>query len=260
MLTKFVLRCVPQLARFRRVPILGGLLHWAGAKAVPRDSLVWVRLANGLGAGLWLRLNPRTAKHIIDGSSERAVQEALQAHLRPGVVFYDLGANIGFFSLVGARLVGAMGKVFSFEADPELANRLRENVSRNNLAWISVENKAVWSETRAVAFARADPRQSPDRGLGFVTEASNSTTIQVDAVSLDDYAGSFPPPDFIKCDVEGAEVAVFRGARKLLHSKRPVILCEIHSEENRRILIRELSQAGYRCESCDENHVLALPR
>jgi FkbM family methyltransferase len=260
MLTEFVLRCAPQLARLRRVPVLGGLLHWASTKTVPRDSLAWVRVSKGLGAGLWLRVNPRTGGHILGGSSEPAVQEALHAQLRPGMTFYDLGANIGFFSLIGARLVGATGKVFSFEADPELAKRLRENAWRNKLAWITVEEKAVWAETGSVAFARADTAESPDRGLGFVANGSTSNTIQVEAVSLDDYVRGCSPPDFIKCDVEGAEVEVLRGARQLLQGKRPVILCEIHSEENRQILIRELSEAAYQCEPCDENHVLALPR
>lgn len=262
MLTEFVLRCAPRLARFRRVPVLGGFLHWASAKTIPRDSLVWVRVSKGLAAGLWLRLNPRTGRHILEGSSEPAMQEALQKYLRPGMVFYDLGANIGFFSLIGARLVGTAGKVFSFEADPELAERLRENAARNDLACISVEEKAVWSETKTVAFTRADPAQSPDRGLGFVTSASHLNTIQVEGVSLDDYVyvRKFPAPDFIKCDVEGAEVDVLRGARQMLQRKGPVILCEMHSEENRQILMGELAQAGYQCEPCDENHVVALPR
>ena len=260
MLTQFVLRCAPRLWRFRRIPVVGDFLHWASTKTVPGDSLVWIRVGKGLGAGLWLRVNPRTGAHILEGSSELPVQKALQEHLRPGMVFYDLGANIGFFSLVGARLVGATGRVFSFEADPELVTRLRTNVARNDFTWVSVEEKAVWSETGTVAFARADPTQSPDLGLGFVTNASNPKTIQREAISLDEYARKFSAPDFIKCDVEGAEVEVMRGARQLLQTKRPAILCEIHSEQNGQILLDEFSRAGYRCKRCDENHVLALPQ
>jgi FkbM family methyltransferase len=260
MLTQLVLRWAPRLSRFRQIPVLGEFLHWASTKTVPRDSLVWVQVSKGLAAGLWLAVNPRTGAHILEGSTELPVQKALQEHLRPGMVFYDLGANIGFFSLLGARLVGETGRVFSFEADPELATRLRANIARNHFGWLSVEEKAVWSETGTVAFRRADTTQSPDRGLGFVTKTPNPSALEVEAVSLDDFALSFSPPDFIKCDVEGAEVEVMRGAQQLLQTKRPAILVELHSDENRRTLLEEFSRAGYRCQPCDENHVLALPQ
>jgi FkbM family methyltransferase len=113
----------------------------------------------------------------------------------------------------------------------------------------------VWSQQTVVKFSRSDPNVSPDRGLGHVASTHIASTpigntnvastnvastnetgcIEVQAVSLDEYTSAFPAPDFLKCDVEGAEVEVFRGARRLLAEKRPGILCEMHSEENRRI-------------------------
>jgi FkbM family methyltransferase len=173
--------------------------------------------------------------------------------------FYDIGANIGFFSLFAARLVGEHGHVTAFEADPENAARLREHIARNKLPQIAVEEKAVWSERGTVIFARTDPTVSPDRGTGHIASAAGPATIQVAAVSLDEYTSISPAPDFIKCDVEGAELEVFRGARRLLREKRPGIVCEMHGEENRRTLIGQFSRAGYQCKSCGEGHVLALP-
>jgi hypothetical protein len=82
----------------------------------------------------------------------------------------------------------------------------------------------------------------------------------VNAVSLDEYAAKNAVPDFIKCDVEGAEVEVFRGAQRILTEKRPGILCEMHSEENRRILLEDFARFGYVCTALDDQHVLALPR
>jgi hypothetical protein len=70
---------------------------------------------------------------------------------------------------------------------------------------------------------------------------------------------SAPAPDAIKCDVEGAEVEVFRGAEKLLCAHRPWIICEMHSETNARDSRELLSRFGYSTESVDVNHVLALP-
>ena len=126
---------------------------------------------------------------------------------------------------------------------------------------ISVEEKAVWSFSSPVFFARADVEVSPDRGLGHVVdnraERSTPGTIRVEAVSVDEYVRKSGPPDFIKCDVEGAEVEVFRGAEKLLNERPPIILCEMHGEENRQTLLKAFADLSYRCEPCGKNHILA---
>jgi FkbM family methyltransferase len=176
------------------------------------------------------------------------------------MTFYDIGANIGFFSLLAARIVGPAGRVVAFEADPEVAQRLREHIERNQFSTICVEQKAVWSETRPVFFARTDPTVSPDRGLGHVVASSAASAIPVQAISLDDFQQTSPGPNFLKCDVEGAEVEVFTGAQQLLKKIRPILLFEMHSEENRRVLLEEFARLGYNCESIDQNHILALQR
>lgn len=258
-MAQFLLRYASPLARLRRVPVLGRCVSWAGEKLVPRDSLAWVQVRSGPAEGLWLHLNPRTGKAYFEGAGEPEVQEALREHLRPGMIFYDIGANIGLFSLLAARLVGKEGRVVAFEADPEIAARLREHVARNVFGRITVEEKAMWSEPRTVFFARTDPATSPDRGLGHVVSARGAGTIQVNAESLDEYTRTQPAPDFLKCDVEGAEIDVFRGAQLLLKEKRPGIICEMHSEENHRVLLEEFAKLGYSCKPCGANRVLALP-
>jgi FkbM family methyltransferase len=259
-IARMLLRYALPLAGLRRVPVLGPWLRWAGARMVPRGSLVWAQVRRGPAAGIWLRLNPRTGGDILEGTGEPEVQSALLEYVAPGMTVYDVGANIGFFSMLAARLVGPTGHVAAFEADPEILARLREHAECNQFSWVSVNGNAVWSEHRTVLFARADPGISPDRGLGHVVESAEKETIRVDAVSLDDYARTSKAPDFIKCDVEGAEVEVFRGAQRMLAEKRPLILCEMHSEGNRRILSDEFSRLGYLCRDCGERHVLALPR
>lgn len=256
---EFLLRYASPLAGLRRVPVLGRCVSWAGEKLVPRDSLTWVQVQSGAARGLWLHLNPRTGRDYFRGGGEPEVQDTLEKYLRPGMTFYDVGANLGLFSLIGARLVGAQGRVVAFEADPEVAARLRENVGRNELAWVSVEEKAVWSEVKTVYFERIDVTASPDRGLGRVVAGNERDTIAVSAVSLDEVALTHPLPDLIKCDVEGAEVEVFRGAKRLLKEKRPIIICEMHSEENRRVLMKEFEELQYACAACGDSHVLAGP-
>ncbi len=254
------LRYAAPLKSLRRLPVLGDCLSWLGERIVPRDTRTWTQVENGPAAGIWLRLNPRTGLDALRGAGEPEVQDALQRYLRPGMTFYDLGANIGFFSLLAARLVGEQGRVIAFEADPEIAVRLREHVDRNKLGCVTTVEKAVWSEACKVFFERVDPRTSPDRGLGHVVRAASVNTIEIEAVTLDDFARTSPTPDFIKCDVEGAEVEVFRGARRVLAEKRPGILCEIHSEANRRALLADLKQFGYTCEDSTSRQLLALSR
>ncbi|MCL6645794.1 MAG: FkbM family methyltransferase [Dehalococcoidia bacterium] len=73
-------------------------------------------------------------------------------------------------------------------------------------------------------------------------------------------AAANPPPDFVKCDVEGAEVAAFHGAATVLFTRRPVLLVEMHSPENHRTLLEKFAGFGYQCRGLDETHVLALPQ
>jgi FkbM family methyltransferase len=255
------LRFAAPFTKLRHIPVIGPGLRWASAKLLPRDALTWVQVQRGPAQGIWLHLNPRTGRDYFNGDVEPEVQAVLRKYLRPGMTVYDIGANIGFFSLLAARLVGATGHVTAFEADPEIVERLRENVARNQAAPISVEQKAVWSSSSPVLFARADAEVSPDRGLGHVinndAEGPAPSTIRVEAVTVDEYARKSGAPDFMKCDVEGAEVEVFRGAEKLLNDRPPLILCEMHREENRQTLLKLFANLGYRCESCSKDHILA---
>ncbi len=78
-------------------------------------------------------------------------------------------------------------------------------------------------------------------------------------VSLDDFVRDHPVPDAIKCDVEGAEIEVLRGAEQLLRTRHPWIICELHSETKDRDSRELLRLLGYALKSVDVNHVFALP-
>jgi FkbM family methyltransferase len=259
-ITQLFLRYATPFAGLRRLPVIGPAVSWLSSLVVPRDSLAWVQVQSGPAAGIWLHLNPRTGRQVFEGGGEPEVQAALVQHLRPGMTFYDVGANIGFFSLLAARIVGKTGRVVAFEADPEVAARLREHAARNEFGWLRVEEKAVWSEPRSVFFERTNPAESPDRGLGHVVQGDAGEAIRVEAVSLDEFAKRGASPDFVKCDVEGAEVHVFSGAERVLREMRPAILCEMHSDENMRVLGEQFAALKYESRQLDANHVLALPQ
>ncbi len=250
----------PRLTMLRRVPIFGSLLHELSYRVVAPNQLLWFQVRAGLGKGLWLKLHPRTGKDYYEGKVEPAVQRALLQWLRRGMVFYDIGANIGFFTLIAASIVRNEGKVFSFEPEPELVPRLKEHIDRNGFSNVSVVQAGLWSATRRAMFVRADPGMSPDRGTGSLApDKSEENSVSVPCIALDDFVRDSPPPDLIKCDVEGAEVEVFEGAPRLLAGHRPVVLCEVHSDANGRRLGGLFERYGYELHSLDENHLLALP-
>jgi FkbM family methyltransferase len=258
-LGKLLLRSPGSIRALRNVPVVGGLIHIVSHRMVTSGERVWAQIEGGPGKGLWVELNPRTGQSYLRGEAETIIQNILVERLRPGMVFYDLGANIGLFSLLAARLVSPTGRVISFEPDPDTAARLERNIARNGYQNTTVIQAGVWSTTEKRSFKVADA-SSPDHGVGrFTAEEADGKNILVECVALDDFVRNVPAPDAIKCDVEGAEIEVLRGAKKVLQEHKPWIICELHSEANRVTFGNILNESGYRVETVDANHVLALP-
>jgi FkbM family methyltransferase len=263
---QWMLRAPAPLRSFRNAPVIGNWIHRVSHSLLPSDEKVWVQVKAGPAKGIWLRLNPRTGQDYLYGRGEAASQEILAARLRPGDVFYDLGANIGLFSLLASRRVGPTGKVYSFEPDPSVAERLREHCDRNSPGVVSVVNRGVWRHSGLLNFAPASA-VSPDHGTGSLvaptrdaeTHGSGPGVIAVPCVSLDDFAATNPPPNAIKCDVEGAEVEVLLGTTNVLRSQRPWVLCETHSEQSDRGVREIFANLGFSIQAVDANHILALP-
>jgi len=256
-LGSLLLRSPVRLGSLRNVPVLGSILHRLSHRVLPGDQLVWGRILSGPGAGLWLEVHPRTGAELLSGELERESQAVVAKHLRPGMIFYDLGANIGRFSLIGARIVGPQGKVFAFEPDSDLVARLRRNADRNHLSNITGVAAGVWSTSTTLEFRPAGAG-SPEGGTGsFLPGQSPGALTSVRCISLDDFVSEAPAPQGIKCDVEGAEMEVLRGAESTLRRHRPWILCEIHAAENGPAARNFLENLGYTCAAVDDNHIFA---
>ncbi len=250
----------PLVSALRRIPGFQLCAKNLGALIVPTDYREWFQVQEGIGKGIWLKLNPRTGAQYYQGKADADLQKVLQDYLRPGMVFYDLGTNNGFFSLLGARIVGATGRVVAFEAEPALGAGILENIERNDAHNVRLVRAAVWSNSGSVNFNPADPSISPDYGLGTVTSHAGAKTLVVPSVCLDDFVQSERAPHLIKCDVEGAEVEVFRGAKKVLTEHRPCFECEVHSSDNGNILQAGFVELDYDVKWHSANHFLAVPR
>jgi FkbM family methyltransferase len=259
-MSKMLLRAPAPVRSLRNVPLLGGVIHAISHKMVRADELVWVKVEAGAAQGLWIELNPRTGQGYARGETETVVQDFISSHIGPTDIFYDLGANIGLFSLIAARINEGTGQVFSFEPDSQNAARLSRNVEHNGLTNVTIVESGVWSSTTELRFSAA-PASSPDRGVGTFVGADAATNgLSIRVVSVDDFTREAPPPTAIKCDVEGAEMEVLRGARATLERHHPWILCEMHSRENDRAGRDFLQALGYTCETVDDMHVFARVR
>jgi FkbM family methyltransferase len=188
------------------------------------------------------------------GSEEPELQAELARLLTPGDVFYDVGANVGFMTLVGAALVGRTGRVIAFEPIPRLAAAVRANAERNGLAQIEVHELALADEEATARFVV--PEESSGAHLADVN-AGDGETFDVQVTTLDAFLArtGAPPPTAIKLDIEGAELRALDGMRRTLATHGPALVVELHgTREPFERLLREL---GY--EATGDVHDAARP-
>ena len=167
---------------------------------------------------------------VLDGMWEPHVTSWMQSTLRPGQVFVDVGANVGYFTLLGASLVGPGGRVVSVEAHPTLAGVLQRNVVINGYyGYVVTHNKAAWSETTQLEFhiranfaGNSSVGHIDDEGLRRLGDTEEA--VQVQAVVLDDLLADLPRVDMMKIDVEGAEVHAFQGLTRTIEANPGIII------------------------------------
>lgn len=179
------------------------------------------------------------------GSYEFNKRLAFERELMPGSVLYDIGANVGYFSLLAAVLVGRAGQVFAFEPLPRNVAFLRKHVTLNKLENIEVIEAAVSDHLGEAAF-----QLGMSDSMGHLRQTGD---IKVQLVSLDEWLaqGKLIPPDFIKIDVEGSEDEVVRGAQTLLAQYRPILFLDTHQREAHQATIALLEELGYQFEILD---------
>lgn len=203
-------------ARPRVGQLAGASARWIGRREH--------RIISGPAAGYRIRLDHASKLGFLLGSSEWRTQALLAHALTQGDTFYDVGANVGFLTLVGARALGPTGQVVAFEPSSRNAATLRHNVPLKRLWWVEIVEAAVGDGPRTVTFAAGDSDQTGH----LVTDAAGGTTVAV--VSIDAWLSTGRrPPDVVKIDVEGGEQAILDGALTLLTKYRPIVICEVHA-------------------------------
>jgi FkbM family methyltransferase len=190
-------------------------------KQINRLILTFVKTTYAQVDGNKMYLDARDSLNLsIAGVHEKSETEIVKREIKKGDVALDIGANIGYYTLIFARLVGAEGKVFSFEPDPYNFNLLKKNVEINGYKNVELIQKAVSHQTGKT---RLYFKQDNHTINTIYASFGSFKTLDIEAVSLDEYFVNYPGAiDFIKMDIQGAEGRAIQGMDKLLAKNRQI--------------------------------------
>lgn len=235
------------------ISILRKIVHAAArllfGQLLPRVPYPVVR---GPLRGCWYILGA-TAGDAGGVSVHLGVQEVEQTRsltglLKLGQIFFDVGANVGFYTLLASRIVGSTGRTIAFEPSPRNIAYLRRHVALNKAANVTIVPVACADQTGIELF-----RDGENNALGHLVDAADERDYEcapraslVATLALDKVAEKLHVvPDVIKIDVEGAELRVLHGAASLLTDVRPTVLLSTHSDELRDSCLLYLRNIGY---------------
>ncbi|HOI57293.1 MAG: FkbM family methyltransferase, partial [Methanoculleus sp.] len=154
------------------------------------------------------------------GTYEQHIAAVLQDRLKEGMVFFDIGANVGYYTLFASTLVGDDGRVVAFEPEPENMRLLIEHTRINRSTNVLPVQKALSDAPGILRF---------DGTAHTMCRLSDGGNIEVECTTLDAFIQeSGVPPEILKMDIEGAEVRALHGADACLSEIRPEIILSIH--------------------------------
>jgi FkbM family methyltransferase len=167
------------------------------------------------------------------GNYEPEITEKFVKYAKRSKVIYDIGAHIGYYTLLASKFTEPGGKIFAFEPLPENIQKLQRHVEINDRSNVVIIEKAVSFKTGETIFTN-----SGNNVANTICENSPmfqfGKTIEVNTTSLDDLllTGFVLPPQLIKMDIEGAEFDALRGAEILLRKHHPTIFLSTHNCQN----------------------------
>lgn len=161
---------------------------------------------------------------------------------RPGDIVFDVGANIGMYAIRQAR---RGGRVYAFEPNYDAFSRLKRNISLNNLENVIPVASAVHSKTGIIAFSMNPKSTLAGKVVISPEKSALSSHVDVEAVSLDDFADSIKCPriNILKIDTEGHESEVLKGAKATLAKTEKIVL-EYHTPGQKAQITETLTKNG----------------
>ncbi len=234
------------------VPIIPTMLRHLAEQATHR--LVFRRrLPDEFGALTMFTSTEGGLRYLARSSRafDPVLYDEVRTYVRPGDVVWDIGANVGLFTLTAASRSGPAGRVLAIEPDPWLAGLVRRSARANAraarpIAPVEVLPVAISDETGVAELCLAKRNRSTNylAGYGTTQTGGERGRILVPTFTIDGLLDHFPAPNVLKIDVEGAEVPALRGAAKVLQ-QRPVVICEV-ALANATAVDEILAPLGYR--------------
>ena len=240
---------------------------WQALCQVVPGRKLSVKLASG--QSFKVRVGDQVSRMIFEnGAYEPQLTSLLLPFIKPGMTVFDIGANIGYYTVLLARRVGHQGAVHAFEINDKVLDVLEENVRMAHLTNVTVVKKAITKTTGEAEFFLPREGDEAEGSLRKSDRYDALSVVKVKTVSIDDYVHEhgIQRVDFIKIDVEGAEYEAFQGATKLLSSKdKPVIMFEaldsacVNFGVTWYQVVKQVSEFGYRIHQGDTANFLATP-
>jgi len=168
----------------------------------------------------------------------------MKAHIPEGAVCWDVGSERGWFALLMGKLVGPTGRVDAFEAFLPNYEKLQANIALNNFTWVHSYNLAVGDRSENMYFIPPSDEIThhisfleDHSGVGYLVPEARPGSIEVAMTTLDQHVEETESDrlDFIKMDIEGAEVAALQGAQQAIRQFRPKIAIEYNREAASRV-------------------------
>ncbi|MGQ0699463.1 MAG: FkbM family methyltransferase [Panacagrimonas sp.] len=215
-----------------------------------KGHLAWMRVPvrSGPLKGKWIGVN--CGMRFIRGDYDRSAVATLTSLLRPGMVVYDVGAHVGYLSLVAAGIVGSTGKVVAFEPLELNLAYLRGHIGANRIGNIQVVAACVGDKPGTIEF---DLGKGTGRGRMTASKSGATPVVSIDDQVLNH---GMRPPQFIKMDVEGAEYLALQGAAVTLETHHPIMLLSVHSALLRQQCLDYLEARGYVMEPTKKSNEL----
>lgn len=212
---------------------------------ISRDFTFWKALPDRFGETN-IKVSPGCGLRYWTHSLEQADPDLLrwaEDLIEEDSVVWDIGANLGIFSIAASCQKGVK-KTLAFEPDLILVGYLRESIKANDLQSILEVLPVAVSRTESIAHLSVSNRSRARNRLAAQDDSQRASDRLVPTVSADLVLQSTLPPDFVKIDVEGAELLVLQGADRLLGEVRPTLVCEV-SSENREAFTQTMKSYDY---------------
>lgn len=198
------------------------ILHWMLLQKM--GGKVWIRAPLFFGEKMWILTGELISRGLLGfGYAETALTALMLEVVKPGMRVVDVGAHLGYEAILASALVGKDGRVVSFEPQPHIAVWTARNL--DCFSQSRVVASAVGDFCGFLEFSEMDVLSSAFSGASATTSGGRKVQVPVTTL-MEALAEEERPVDFLKCDVEGGEMAVLRGAREILARDQPLLVLE----------------------------------